>query len=74
MGKRIKCPNCSMGFELDEDLEVGDTTYCPECYDEMKVVNLNPPQAEAVLGFSEEGYEEDEDQDYKRGSKGEDWE
>jgi lysine biosynthesis protein LysW len=76
MGKRIKCPNCGVAFELEEGLEIGETTHCPECYDEMKIVNLNPPQAEAVLGFSEDEYEDDrdQDQDYKRGSKGEDWE
>lgn len=38
----VQCPTCKKKFEFDTDLEVGDTTYCPECFEELEIEHMNP--------------------------------
>lgn len=67
MSKKVKCPVCREDFELEEDLEVGDTTHCSSCYEELKLVSLNPPRVEEIVdSLYDEYYEEDEEDDYGR--------
>jgi len=58
----VKCPVCEEKFELEPDLEVGDTTSCPGCYAELKLVRLHPVQVEEVM-FSADDFDEEEDGD-----------
>ncbi|HKC11769.1 MAG TPA: lysine biosynthesis protein LysW [Vicinamibacteria bacterium] len=38
-----RCPECESDLELDGyDLDVGETTSCPECSVELKVVSVEP--------------------------------
>jgi len=66
MGRKAKCPVCEERFELDPDLEMGDTTDCPGCCGELKILQLDPPQLEEVA-ISQDEYEQcqdGEDNDY----------
>ena len=58
--KKIKCPVCEEQFELNENLEVGDSTHCPGCYADLKIVNLDPLQVEELVK-SFDDYEENEE-------------
>jgi transcription initiation factor IIE alpha subunit len=44
----VQCPTCKKKFEFDTDLEVGDTTYCPECYEELEVESTSPVRVKIV--------------------------
>jgi len=44
----VLCPTCKKKFEFDTDLEVGDTTHCPECYEELEVESTNPVRVKIV--------------------------
>jgi len=47
------CPECESDVELDGyDLNVGETTHCPECSSELKVVSVDP--VHVVLAGDEE--------------------
>jgi hypothetical protein len=70
--KNIKCPGCEEGFGLEGDLEIGDTTVCPNCYAELKIIELDPPilkvsqDNDATLeekDNEEEDYDDEEDDD-----------
>jgi len=50
----IKCPECSDEFELEDYLEIGDTTFCVSCDAELKIIRLDPPQVEVVQPLDEE--------------------
>ena len=52
--RMVKCPECQDEFELEEYLEVGDTTFCVSCDAELKVTKLEPPQLEIVTATEEE--------------------
>jgi lysine biosynthesis protein LysW len=60
MGRKAKCPVCEERFELDPDLEMGDTTDCPGCCGELKILQLDPPQLEEVA-ISQDEYEQGQD-------------
>jgi len=60
MGRKAKCPVCEERFELDTDLEMGDTTDCPGCCGELKILQLDPPQLEEVA-ISQDEYEQGQD-------------
>jgi lysine biosynthesis protein LysW len=53
--KMVKCPECQDEFELEDYLEVGDTTFCVSCDTELRVVKLDPPQLEIVAAAEDEG-------------------
>lgn len=72
MGENVKCPMCKKKFELEDDLNVGDSTYCAECYEELHIISLNPPKVEVVESKEEESYEDEENDDNANGK--EDWE
>jgi lysine biosynthesis protein LysW len=62
--RMVKCPECSDEFELEDYLEVGDTTFCLSCDAELKIVRLDPPQVEAVeLPDEESDFDEDGDEE-----------
>ncbi|MFA5008789.1 MAG: hypothetical protein WC546_06170 [Candidatus Omnitrophota bacterium] len=52
--RMVKCPECSDEFELEDYLEIGDTTFCISCDAELKITRLDPPQVEVVQPLSEE--------------------
>lgn len=65
--KMAKCPLCKKTFQLEEDLDVNDFTYCSECYEELRVVSLEPPVLEASVEDDDPHYrdeDEEEDEDY----------
>ena len=58
--KKIKCPVCGERFELESDLEAGDTTFCPGCSEELEIVSLHPLAVKEVDIFSDnEEYDEE---------------
>jgi lysine biosynthesis protein LysW len=66
----IKCPECGEKFEEDPDLIVGDITYCPECYAELKIIGIDPIRVKVCKDHAESGdylddYEEDTDMLYR---------
>jgi len=65
MSRKVRCPLCGETFELGEDLEQGDTTSCPGCYEELRIVTLNPPRLEEVVEYSEEEGEGEEENNYE---------
>jgi alpha-aminoadipate carrier protein LysW len=43
------CPECESDLELDGyDLDMGETTSCPQCSSELKVVAVDPVQVALV--------------------------
>lgn len=58
--KKTNCPACEERFTLEDDLRVGDATYCPSCYANLKIVKLDPPQVEETE-MSFDDYEEDDE-------------
>lgn len=62
--RMVKCPECSDEFELEDYLEIGDTTFCVSCDAELKIIRLLPPQVEVVQPSGEEsGLNEEGDSD-----------
>ena len=52
------CPECDAGFEVDEDVEEGQTLDCPECGAELEVVGTNPIELKVLTSGDEEEEEE----------------
>ncbi|MBI4845898.1 MAG: hypothetical protein HY810_05440 [Candidatus Omnitrophica bacterium] len=52
-GKKAKCPVCGESFELEDELSLGDTTYCLDCDHELKVVKLDPPKLKPLVEYPE---------------------
>lgn len=65
MAKTIRCPSCNSNIELEEDMKIGDVIYCTECYQELKLISLNPPKVEEIEN-SYDGYDDREEE-------GEEW-
>ena len=63
----IKCPVCGNNFTLDEELRLQDTTYCPACYSEFRIMDVDPPKLKKLSDDSLEDYEgfDDVDKDYE---------
>jgi lysine biosynthesis protein LysW len=39
----MRCPECESDLEMEGyDLDVGETTNCPDCSAELKVVSVDP--------------------------------
>ncbi|MFH1459479.1 MAG: hypothetical protein ABIG64_03785 [Candidatus Omnitrophota bacterium] len=51
--KQIKCPGCGECFEAEDDLVIGDVTYCVDCDQELKIVSLNPLQVKKIIDYPE---------------------
>ena len=76
MGRNSRCPSCKEYFLLDEEVDEGQTVNCPNCYAELKVRSVSPPEVEEMADFREEEvyYEDDEDDGhYPKRRGGEDW-
>jgi len=61
--KKVECPACKKSFDLEEDLEAGDTTCCPDCYADLEIVKLNPLKVVEVKDFSDDYAEDPEDEE-----------
>ena len=69
--RHVKCPICGDSLEWDEDLKLGEVVYCSDCDEEMKIVNIDPPQLKRMVELLEVSngsykgfYEEDSDKEY----------
>jgi len=52
--KGIKCPVCGEHLEVEEDeLSVGDLSYCIDCDEELKVVNVEPLKLKRMVEILE---------------------
>jgi predicted amidophosphoribosyltransferase len=74
----IKCPECGEKFEEDPDLIVGDVTYCPECYAELKIIATDPIRVKVCKDHSEgndylDDYEEEDDDMFYKHDEGDDY-
>ena len=49
-----RCPECEATFEVEDDVEEGQTMDCPECGVELEVVNTNPIEFETTSQEEEE--------------------
>ncbi len=62
-----KCPICEEEIEIDEGLEIGDTTYCIGCGEELEVVSITPLKVKEVEiteeEFDKEEQEEEQDEE-----------
>ena len=65
MGKEIECPSCAYSFDPEEGLTIGDTTYCPGCYRQLKVTSTKPFVVKEI-GDSWDDFEEDYDDEEER--------
>ena len=71
MARKARCPVCKESFELETDLEVGDTLNCPGCSAELKLTKLDPAEVEEeISSWDNYGDEDEEDFDEKK-EKGE---
>jgi len=69
-GKEVKCPSCGEFFELEEDVEAGDVTYCVDCDQEFTVIKVHPPKLKPLAVADEvkedlshtAAYEDDENE------------
>lgn len=61
--KKARCPECEESFEVESDLDIGDTTVCPGCYAELKIVDAEPLMLKAVEieNSEEDDYDDAED-------------
>lgn len=57
--KKVECPECRDLFNLDPLLLEGDTTFCPSCGVELKIITIDPPTLELV-SLQGTNYEDDE--------------
>ncbi|MBU1122641.1 MAG: hypothetical protein ABIH71_00110 [Candidatus Omnitrophota bacterium] len=60
MGVDVKCPSCGLRFEMDQGLEIGDTTFCSECYTELRIIKTSPMQVEEIL--DQDDYDDNADE------------
>ncbi|HOX54783.1 MAG: hypothetical protein PHI86_03480 [Candidatus Omnitrophica bacterium] len=60
MREKVECISCGEYFDLDEDRNIDDIIYCPECGSQLKIISLNPPEVEPV---ENENLREDLDED-----------
>ena len=56
------CPACDALVEIEEDVEEGEIVTCPECSEDLEVVNTNPIELE-LIEEEEELAEEEEDEE-----------
>ncbi|HNX90428.1 MAG TPA: hypothetical protein PKY78_02030 [Candidatus Omnitrophota bacterium] len=66
--KKGKCPACGQSIPVEEDLNIGDMMYCPECYAELEIVKMKPVTFKETDSLKEEEedaedleFEEDDD-------------
>lgn len=60
--KRVRCPECEESFDLEADVEIGDTLVCPNCYVEVKLIEVSPPVLKSMESDEEAaGLEDDEE-------------
>jgi len=74
MSRKVKCPVCKEVFELEDDLERGDSVSCASCYEDLKITGLNPPKVEEAMDYSD--YTEDIEEDrgeYENKGRREEW-
>lgn len=57
--RRVKCPVCGENFRLEDGLTKGDTTYCPGCCVDLRVVADKPYRVEELI-MNYGSYEGDE--------------
>lgn len=57
---RVKCPSCKKMVDLDVDCDVGDTTYCPECYQELIIRSIRPLKVD-IAEYEENDFSEEEE-------------
>ncbi|MCK4994822.1 MAG: hypothetical protein KAS13_07260 [Candidatus Omnitrophica bacterium] len=69
--RHVKCPICGDSFEWDNDLKLGDVVFCSDCDEELKIVNIDPPQLKRMVellevsnGSYKSFYEDDNDKEY----------
>ncbi|MBU2251690.1 MAG: hypothetical protein KKH25_05480 [Candidatus Omnitrophica bacterium] len=61
--KKVKCPVCDESFQLDSDLEIGNTVCCSGCCVDLRVTKLNPPKLEEVMDSNIDNYDDEGDGD-----------
>ena len=61
--KKVKCPVCDESFELDSDLEAGDTVCCSGCCADLRITKLNPPKLGEVMDSGDDDYDDEDDDD-----------
>lgn len=64
MNKKAKCPVCAEEFELDPDLDMGDTTSCPGCFADLKIIRMQPVCLQEVEVADGDLDKDDEEEDF----------
>ena len=60
----VECPTCASDIRIIKSPKVGQIVTCAECYDEMRVSQLNPVEIEYLDDFEyEDDYDFDDDSD-----------
>lgn len=57
--RRVRCPDCGANIDVEDDLDIGDTTVCPRCDAELKIIEVDPLSVESV-GIEEDGLSGDD--------------
>lgn len=75
MDGNIKCPVCREYFELEDDLEKGEITSCPRCYEDLEVISINPLRIESIGEdlYDEDKYYDEEDENYRTKKGKQEW-
>ncbi len=57
----IRCPDCGVNIDIEEEVEQGDTVSCPECDVDLEVVSTNPVELRLANDFDEDESDETKD-------------
>lgn len=64
MREKVECVSCGEYFDLEEDRNIDDIIYCPECGSQLRIISLNPPEVEPAESESlSEDFGEDSEEE-----------
>ena len=53
--KEFKCPLCGGLIDVEGEFQYGETVYCIDCDEELKIVSINPLKLSRLIEYSEVG-------------------
>ncbi|MCM8823675.1 MAG: lysine biosynthesis protein LysW [Candidatus Omnitrophica bacterium] len=68
--KMVTCPVCGEKFELESYADIGEIITCTNCFEELRIVRLNPIELEEVTDYYDDN---DDSEDYLEDEEKEEW-